>query len=406
MKANLNPVVFCLIMLNPFCQAFSQWSLSGNFGSTYVGSVMANGDELYAGTSFGIFRSDNNGLNWVQINSGLGNNLFVQTLSSKDNFVFAGTSSGGFYYSDNKGAFWTQSNQGLGQLNIRVLITDSDNVYAGCIFAGIFRSTNDGLNWSRFGLGEGDLLYTLSYNETNFFVGLNGAIYRSSNNGANWVLAYNGLTNLDVRTIVQSGNKTYCGTYGGGVFVSENNGVLWTSASAGLTELRILTLTPTGNDLFAGTYGGGIFYYNSSAGSWTQINQGTPDTVIASIAVKDEFVFAGSSSGKVWKRPLSEIITGISSTGNNVSEDFQLYQNYPNPFNPQTAISFYLPERNFTSLKIFDALGKEISEIYSGDLPEGKHTINWSAESHPSGVYFYSLKSGHYSETKKLILLK
>ncbi|MBK8551853.1 MAG: T9SS type A sorting domain-containing protein [Ignavibacteria bacterium] len=406
MRNFIKLIYVLLFIFSSYCDVFSQWTVTGNFTGGYVSSVMTTGDELYAGTTVGIFRSDNNGANWIQINSGLGNNLFVQCLSFKDNYIFAGTSSGGVFYSDNKGASWTQSNQGLGQLNIKALITDSANVYAGCVFAGIFRSTNDGLSWSRFGLGEGDLLYALSYNETNFFVGLYGGIYRSTNSGVNWMMAQNGLTNNDVRTIVQTGNKTYCGTYGGGVFVTENNGIQWTSASTGLTELRVITLTPYGDDLFAGTYTDGIFYYNASSGIWTQINQCLPDTIIASIAIKDEYLFAGSSTGKVWKRPLSEIITGISNSGNSISEDFELYQNYPNPFNPVTSISFYLPERNSISLKIFDGLGREISEIYSGVLSEGKHNKFWNAESYPAGVYFYRLQSAFSSVTKKLVLIK
>lgn len=390
-----------------YCNVISQWNIAENFSAGNVNSVMTAGSKIYAATSVsGVFRSDNNGSNWTQINSGLGNNLFIQSLSSKDNYIFAGTSGGGVFYSDNQGADWIQSNAGLGQMNVKVLITDSSNVYAGCIFAGIFRSTNNGLNWSRFGLGEGDLLNALSYDKTNFFVGLLGGIYRSSNNGVNWVIAHNGLTNLDVKSIVQSGNKTYCGTYGGGVFVSENNGVLWTPLSSGLLDLYILIMYTDGNNIFTGTRGKGIFYLDASSGNWLQVSQGLSDTAIASIAVNDEFIFAGSSAGKVWKRPVAEIITGISNSGNVSSENFELNQNYPNPFNPSTSISFYLPERNSISLKIFDGLGREVSEIYSGVLSEGKHTKYWNAENYPAGVYFYRLESEFSSVTKKLVLIK
>lgn len=84
----------------------------------------------------------------------------------------------------------------------------------------------------------------------------------------------------------------------------------------------------------------------------------------------------------------------------------ELYPNYPNPFNPQTTISFSLPSKSFVSLKIFDALGREVSVVLSEELPFGKYFSQWNAAGMTSGVYFYRLQVGRFTETKKLLLLR
>jgi hypothetical protein len=98
-------------------------------------------------------------------------------------------------------------------------------------------------------------------------------------------------------------------------------------------------------------------------------------------------------------------ITGVQSTNGN-AYTFSLSQNYPNPFNPATTISFYLPSKSFVSLKIFDLLGRDIATIISEEMPAGGYSRQWIASKMTSGIYFYRLQAGSYSETKKLILLK
>lgn len=397
--------IYSLLLISPL-KTFSQWSISGNFNGGNVNCLINTGQYIFAGTSAnGVYRSDDNGSVWIQKNTGLKNFLFVQTMSAWNNFVYAGTSGGGFFYSTDYGDSWIQSNQGLSQLNIKALLSDSTGVYAGLIIAGIYRTTNNGLNWSRFALGEGDLLYSISSKSPKFCIGLEGGIYRSTNSGINWNIFISGLTNLSVRSVIQSDDKAYCGTFGGGIYYSDSGDSQWHSINSGLPDLKVRSLFLNGASLFAGIDGDGIFYFNQSSGIWNEVNQGLTDTNISSMTVKDNYFFAGSSSGKIWKRPLSEIVTGINQYAAEVKE-FQLYQNYPNPFNPSTSISFYMPEWNRVTLKVFDISGREINEVYSGFLPEGKHIKYWNGENYSSGIYYYTLQSGPFSQTKKFALIK
>ena len=86
--------------------------------------------------------------------------------------------------------------------------------------------------------------------------------------------------------------------------------------------------------------------------------------------------------------------------------EFTLDQNYPNPFNPATKISFTIDQRSATTLKIYDTLGQEIKTLVNNYLNPGTYQINFDSGSLPSGVYIYTLNSGVYSASRKMILLK
>ncbi len=85
---------------------------------------------------------------------------------------------------------------------------------------------------------------------------------------------------------------------------------------------------------------------------------------------------------------------------------FQLHQNYPNPFNPSTTISFSVGTYNHTSLRVYDVLGREVAILVNEEKSPGDYNVEWNAENMPSGIYFYRLTAGGYSQTKKMILIK
>ena len=90
---------------------------------------------------------------------------------------------------------------------------------------------------------------------------------------------------------------------------------------------------------------------------------------------------------------------------------FYLEQNYPNPFNPVTVINYSIPNVGFTLqqnivLKVYDVLGREVVKLVDKKLNSGYYKVEWDAADYPSGIYFYNLQSGNYSNTKKMILLK
>ncbi|MDQ3020437.1 MAG: S8 family serine peptidase [Bacteroidota bacterium] len=99
-------------------------------------------------------------------------------------------------------------------------------------------------------------------------------------------------------------------------------------------------------------------------------------------------------------------LLGLTNYNSQTPDSYSLSQNYPNPFNPTTNIKFGLTNAGFTSLKIYDALGREISNLVSENLQAGVYEVNWNASSFTSGVYFYKLESEGFAETKRMMLIK
>ena len=102
---------------------------------------------------------------------------------------------------------------------------------------------------------------------------------------------------------------------------------------------------------------------------------------------------------------LSSIKTEVNDE-NNLPTEYKLEQNHPNPFNPTTTISYAIPEQSFVSLKIYDVTGSEVKELVSESQNAGFYNVAFDASNLSSGLYFYSLISGNFNSTKKMILLK
>lgn len=85
---------------------------------------------------------------------------------------------------------------------------------------------------------------------------------------------------------------------------------------------------------------------------------------------------------------------------------FSLKQNYPNPFNPSTTIEYSVPSNSFVSLKVYDIQGREVATVINKQQDAGSYITTWNASNVSSGVYFYKLTAGSYTQTKKMLLSK
>ncbi|MEO8167231.1 MAG: T9SS type A sorting domain-containing protein [bacterium] len=131
----------------------------------------------------------------------------------------------------------------------------------------------------------------------------------------------------------------------------------------------------------------------------TTYNNPTSQVIQYGLRSTDEMQFLfyiayGDSPSEV-----EEVATGLPN-------DFGLEQNYPNPFNPSTTIAFTVAAPGRTTLKVFDVVGREIATLVSEDLKAGSYRTKFDGVAMTSGVYFYRLVSGSFSETKKMLILK
>lgn len=99
-------------------------------------------------------------------------------------------------------------------------------------------------------------------------------------------------------------------------------------------------------------------------------------------------------------------ITHINTYNNTIPNKLRLENNFPNPFNPSTTIRFELPAVSFINLSIFDVSGRKVSNLVNKEMNAGIYEVNWNGSEYSSGVYFYTLETEDFSETKKMLLAK
>ena len=166
----------------------------------------------------------------------------------------------------------------------------------------------------------------------------------------------------------------------------------------------------SGLNLFA-TSSTGVYASSDTGATWSNVSTGLAVTngVNCSVVARDKSgsanLYIGTLNG-AWVRPISEMVTGVAPSKQGLPGHFALEQNYPNPFNPSTMISFSLPTKSFVTLKVFDVIGREVTTLASEEKNAGTHQLQWNASSMPSGIYFYRLQAGSFTETKRLIVLK
>lgn len=99
-------------------------------------------------------------------------------------------------------------------------------------------------------------------------------------------------------------------------------------------------------------------------------------------------------------------VTSAPERSDRIPSSFKLLQNYPNPFNPATQISYTLARASTVTLTVYDILGREVTTLVNEKQEPGNHSVSWNASTVPSGVYFYTLRSGTEHDVKRLVILR
>jgi photosystem II stability/assembly factor-like uncharacterized protein len=114
----------------------------------------------------------------------------------------------------------------------------------------------------------------------------------------------------------------------------------------------------------------------------------------------------GYAVGSTVHKFIAHNVTFVKEDKDLIPAGFMLYQNYPNPFNPATSVEYRIGRKEYVTLKVYDVLGREISELVNEELLPGIYSVEWNAEHFTSGTYFYKLTAGEFIQTKKMILLR
>lgn len=367
----------------------SQWvKVSGGMASNKtVPSVSSNGSVVYATTiDSGIFRSTNNGTNWIHVNDiPIGNSGVVNASGST---LFAGSNGNGIYRSINNGLNWTQENAGLTHFNPANFIVKDQYIFAALSNGAIYRSSDDGIDWFPKSSGASGLNYTgFAVLGNNIFVcAYASGVYKSSNNGENWNFVNTNLPN-NPHDLATLGSDIFVGTHVG-VYRSTNMGVNWFLATQGVTGI-VENLLVIGSNILAGT-STGFFRSTNQGETWTSFNQGLTTTSIYGLTSDNSYIYAGTQGGSVFRRPLSDIIiyTSMNLYLSGLMEG--LYNPTTNEMAREQFETIYL-RNSFPPYAPIDSAFGSIDPISFSGL--------FSFNSAPSGTYYIVVKNQNCLET-------
>jgi len=422
------------------------WSQTGFRGvgvlTIAVSGTATGGSSIFAGTGGGMFVSTDNGTTWAvrgtggyevtALLAGAGTNLFAQlpdvsgpylSTDSGVNWSLIASWNLGYYVSYYMAIFATGTSVFLGSTEGVVRSTDSganwtvvlpgiivsafaasgNDLYAGGVGT-IFVSTDNGNTWgtSTTGLPNNRWLRHLAASGTNVFAGTDEGLFRSTNSGTTWTQS--ALTGSGITALATAGTSVFAGR-SDGIYRSTDGGNSWTQVVRTTFPVTVTAIEIIGRSVFAGAAYGGFIVSNDNGTNWTPANDGFTSYNVGSLAASGTYLFAATDQG-IWRRPLSELITGVEEIASGLPEGFSLEQNYPNPFNPSTTIEFALPKSALVTLRVYDLLGRQVGELVNEKLAPGNYKTQWDASNFSSGVYFYRLEAGDFVDTKKLLLLR
>ncbi|HMZ22418.1 MAG TPA: hypothetical protein PLD20_31095, partial [Blastocatellia bacterium] len=191
--------------------------------------------------------------------------------------------------------------------HVNSLLIAGSNLFATTLNGRVFRSDDNGANWTAKsrGLPATAQTYSLGANGATLFVGTNYGAYRSMDNGDNWTAVNSGMSTFEngleytraVFAVATIGSNVFAATSGYGVYRTTNNGDNWTQVINGLGSQTVLSLAVSGATLFAGTYGNGVYRLTDNGTNWEQVINGLGNQYVYALAVSGSNVFAGTSIG-------------------------------------------------------------------------------------------------------------
>ena len=372
-----------------------------------------------AGNDGFALKTTNGGLNWLPDPTSPGGSQ-VQWIDDNYGWMMFEGNSATVYRTTNGGTNWIQASMNSGGAWIgRMFFINQTTGWGFGSIGKIVKTTNSGETWSAQTSNTSnyvEALYFINPNEGwagGGYGGANGFIRHTTDGGTTWQ-TQTPVSSSHVSDIFFLDNlKGWVICYGGSMQRTTDGGNTW-SAAGSVTNYfaqRIVMIDSVKgwmcayNSATGGSDGKGFIYKTTNSGdSWVQEWEG-------SIIKSDLFDLKPQGTAALWSVGNHntilkyELPIGIIQSSN-IAKEYLLQQNYPNPFNPVTNIKFDIPESRYSVLKIFNVVGEEVASLINGRLNAGSYEVTFDGSNLPSGVYFYRLTAGEFSEEKKMVLIK
>ncbi len=414
----MKKILLLIITLTLYSNASSQWTQIASFNPSqslheiefYDQNTGYTVSTLYNGSTMNIYKTTNGGLNWTSQSSGFTGTRFMAIEILHPDTVFMSGNFGIIIKTTNGGLNWVR--QPTSDTTTQLWGLEFINSQTGyCCGSGgrIYKTTNGGTNWNTLNSGSSTQLYKPFFvNENTGFVSGAPVVLKTTNAGTSW-------SELDVGVIppveffrdikFTSENTGYLIADIGRVRKTTDGGANWTMLTTGTTEALFSISFPTPDTGYIGGDHGIVLKTTNAGDSWT-IQQTALNEFLYGIAfTSPNEGFACSWSGKILKTTNGGTITSITDP-NFIAQGYSLNQNYPNPFNPSTNIEFNIPKLSNVSMVVYDFLGREVRSLVSEQLSAGSYSVSFNGADLSSGVYYYKLNTGDFSQTRKMLLIK
>ena len=379
-------------------------------------SIILKDNKLLTATNRGICQSTDNGKTWSNISSIDIITNGTYSVESFDNTLYAGSHGNGVYLSKDNGITWTLSNKGIEYSQVNCFAYDKTNLYVGTKY-GLFSSKIDEHYYRLLGSSAEfkKNIYSVVLDGSNLYVGTNDGLFVSLDSGTSWKLLGAGSTpSFEVYSIHKYNSTVFLGTSLGIYKLSDDRTNYILVNNSAVENKAIRSITDYESILYAGSLKGEILSSSDNGNNWVALEARILTDQLNQIVVTDSTIFASAYNG-IWKLSFKKAqeTTDTIETKPELPSEFSLSQNYPNPFNPETTIEYTIPanvkgETAKVTLKVYDLLGREVATLVDEFKTAGSYNSRFSIRNYQltSGIYFYRLQAGNYSETKKLILMK
>jgi len=379
--------------------------------------VLDENTTIAVGGAGTIIKTTDGGISWVAQSSGTNADLYSVYFVDLNIGWTVGSGGGTILKTTNGGTSWSsQGSQNYDPLYSVFFINSSIGWIAGEDNT-ILKTTNGGTNWifqqGTFPKSVRSIYFTdenngcaagIDYDGNNYF----GVIIKTTDGGESWTNQYSGYWLLSLYFI----NSNTAWVVGGGIILNTNDGgTSWNPQITG-TSYQLYSVHFSDSNFgwavgYDGNASSGIILNTSDGGkNWNPTSVGA-DTVLYSVQFADLYNgWAVGDNGAILHTTNGGVSFVEEEHIDEVPTEFIISQNYPNPFNPNTKIKYSVPLSSQMTIKVYDILGNEIEILVSEEKPVGTYEITWYVKNLPSGVYFYQLKAGDFTSTKKTILMK
>lgn len=398
--------------------------------SDRVFTFVQSGANIFAGSEdSGLWLSSNGGASFALYPTGLAEmNFDIRDFAVRQDTLWAGIAGGGVCRSLDGGTTWSVFNDGFEtQAFVMGVEQIGDTLYAAVDWAvglqasGVYKTSVQRADWQRSGAGFPSTLggvtsFVTTASHAMFvgaaLAGLRGNVQVSLDEGTTWL--NRGIAGVaDVYTLEAEGDTVYAGT-SNGIYVTKDFGASWQRLGTQFQNTVIDDVLLFNRALFAAIDLVGVAHSIDGGTNWNILTGNLPldNDFVSALFIHNGKIFASLSAARgVWSAPLP-------TTG--VDEDLivpraaTLHQNYPNPFaargsfeGAQTSITYSLAQAGAVTLKIYDALGREIATLVNHERKAaGAHRVTFEAKNLPSGLYFYRLEAGGFAAVKKMVLAR